>query len=341
MGEILPDRAGRRQVDWPSSTAADPGADDGRGAGAQRVRGRSPARPGAAAGRAGRRPRRLQRRAGLGAAEGGGVGRRRRAGRHAGAPARGRPRRQAGQHLPRQPRPGPAVPPGPDRAVRPRRRHPGRSWTAPASPPPAPAARPRWRPAPWPGPTRRCWPSSARACRAAPTWTRSRWCASSGRSGWPPGPRARGGAGRRPPGGPRGRLLRGGGRRGRRGLLLHRRPPAHPGGRLAGPRRPRQLGRGTFGPELDPATVRAGRVFVEWRGAAANPPPAGAHDLQGLDPDTLTEVGEVLAGTRPGRTTPGELTVYKSTGHAVEDAAAADLVYRRALESGAGVTVSI
>ena len=98
---------------------------------------------------------------------------------------------------------------------------------------------------------------------------------------------------------------------------------------------------GTFGPELDPATVRAGRVFVEWRGAAANPPPAGAHDLQGLDPDTLTEVGEVLAGTRPGRTTPGELTVYKSTGHAVEDAAAADLVYRRALESGAGVTVSI
>ena len=98
---------------------------------------------------------------------------------------------------------------------------------------------------------------------------------------------------------------------------------------------------GTFGPELDPATVRAGRVFVEWRGAAANPPPAGAHDLQGLDPDTLTEVGEVLAGTRPGRTSPDELTVYKSTGHAVEDAAAADLVYRRALESGAGVTVSI
>ena len=98
---------------------------------------------------------------------------------------------------------------------------------------------------------------------------------------------------------------------------------------------------GTFGPELDADTVRGGRVFVEWRGAAANPPPAGAHDLQGLDPDTLTEVGEVLAGTRPGRTTPGELTVYKSTGHAVEDAAAADLVYRRALESGAGVTVSI
>jgi len=87
--------------------------------------------------------------------------------------------------------------------------------------------------------------------------------------------------------------------------------------------------------------VAGGRVFVEWRGAATNPPPAGAHELQGLDPDAVTEIGEVLAGARPGRTSPEELTVYKSTGHAVEDAAAADLVHRRALETGAGVTVTI
>jgi alanine dehydrogenase len=98
---------------------------------------------------------------------------------------------------------------------------------------------------------------------------------------------------------------------------------------------------GTFGPELDPATVRSGRVFVEWRGAVTSPPPAGAHDLQGLDPATVTEIGEVLAGTRPGRTAPDQLTVYKSTGHAVEDAAAADLVYRRAVEAGAGTRVAI
>jgi ornithine cyclodeaminase/alanine dehydrogenase-like protein (mu-crystallin family) len=98
---------------------------------------------------------------------------------------------------------------------------------------------------------------------------------------------------------------------------------------------------GTFGPELGPAVIRAGRVFAEWRGAATNPPPAGAHELQGLDPGAVTEIGEVLAGTRPGRTSPGELTVYKSTGHAVEDAAAADLVHRRALETGAGVRVTI
>jgi alanine dehydrogenase len=98
---------------------------------------------------------------------------------------------------------------------------------------------------------------------------------------------------------------------------------------------------GTFGPELDPVTVRSGRVFVEWRGAVTSPPPAGAHDLQGLDPATVTEIGEVLAGTSPGRTAHDQLTVYKSTGHAVEDAAAAELVYRRAVEAGAGTRVPI
>jgi alanine dehydrogenase len=98
---------------------------------------------------------------------------------------------------------------------------------------------------------------------------------------------------------------------------------------------------GTFGPEIDPATMAAARVFVEWRGAATNPPPAGAHELQGLDAETLTEVGEVLAGTRPGRLSEEEITVYKSTGHAVEDAATARLVFDRALAEGAGVTLPL
>jgi alanine dehydrogenase len=93
---------------------------------------------------------------------------------------------------------------------------------------------------------------------------------------------------------------------------------------------------GTFGPELDPETVAAGKVFVEWRGAATNAPPAGAHELQGLDASTITEVGEVLAGTKPGRTSDHDITIYKSTGHAVEDAATASLVYARALAEGAG-----
>src|SRR3989475_11964762 len=34
---------------------------------------------------------------------------------------------------------------------------------------------------------------------------------------------------------------------------------------------------GTFGPELDPETIAAGKGFVEWRGAAFKAPPAGSH----------------------------------------------------------------
>jgi ornithine cyclodeaminase/alanine dehydrogenase-like protein (mu-crystallin family) len=98
---------------------------------------------------------------------------------------------------------------------------------------------------------------------------------------------------------------------------------------------------GTWGPELDAETIAAGRVFVEWRGAATSPPPAGAAELQGLDAATLIEVGEVLAGTRPGRQSDEEITVYKSTGHAVEDAAAARLVYDRARAEGVGISLAL
>ena len=98
---------------------------------------------------------------------------------------------------------------------------------------------------------------------------------------------------------------------------------------------------GTWGPELDAETIAAGRVFVEWRGAATTPPPAGAVELQGLDAAGLTEIGEVLAGTRPGRHSAEEITVYKSTGHAVEDAAAARLVYDRAKAEGVGIPLAL
>jgi alanine dehydrogenase len=100
------------------------------------------------------------------------------------------------------------------------------------------------------------------------------------------------------------------------------------------------VGANLEGPELDEAAVRAGLLVVESR-VAFEPPPAGSIELQGFEPDTAAELGEVLAGTRPGRTSPEEITVYKSMGHAIEDAAAAGLVYRRALEQGAGVKVPL
>ncbi|MDQ6790500.1 MAG: ornithine cyclodeaminase family protein [Candidatus Dormibacteraeota bacterium] len=100
------------------------------------------------------------------------------------------------------------------------------------------------------------------------------------------------------------------------------------------------VGSNQTGPELDAETVRRGRLFVESR-VAFQPPPAGAADLAGVDPAEATELGEVVAASSPGRRDASEITVYKSMGHAVEDAAAAGLVYRRALREGAGQAVAL
>lgn len=92
------------------------------------------------------------------------------------------------------------------------------------------------------------------------------------------------------------------------------------------------------GGELDPQVAKHGRLFVETR-LAFEPPPAGCGELAGLDPGVGTELGEVLLGKSQGRQSNDELTVYKAMGHALEDMAAASLVYRRAMQEGAGNTV--
>jgi alanine dehydrogenase len=100
------------------------------------------------------------------------------------------------------------------------------------------------------------------------------------------------------------------------------------------------VGASRDGPELDEGTVRADVLAVESR-VAFEPYPSGAHELQGLDPAAAVELGELVAGTRPGRTSREQITVYKSMGHAAEDAAAARLVYERALREGAGTEVDL
>lgn len=93
--------------------------------------------------------------------------------------------------------------------------------------------------------------------------------------------------------------------------------------------------------ELDRKLAEAASLYVESRAAAFQPPPVGCMELTGMDANKAAEIGEVLLGKRPGRRSPEEITVYKSMGHAVEDLAAAGLVYREALAKGAGTTVEL
>jgi alanine dehydrogenase len=100
------------------------------------------------------------------------------------------------------------------------------------------------------------------------------------------------------------------------------------------------IGYNEDGGELDEATIREGRLVVESR-VAFEPLPAGARELQGLEPSDADELGEILSGNRRGRTSTDQITVYKSMGHAAEDAAAAGLVLERAREVGAGASVEL
>lgn len=80
--------------------------------------------------------------------------------------------------------------------------------------------------------------------------------------------------------------------------------------------------------ELDDDVLRRARLYVESREAATRE--AGDVIAAG---EPFAELGEVVAGTRPGRRSAEEITLFKSVGVAVEDVVAADLVYRRYLEA--------
>ena len=53
------------------------------------------------------------------------------------------------------------------------------------------------------------------------------------------------------------------------------------------------------------------------------------------------EIGEVLAGTKAGRTGSSEVTLYKSVGIAIQDVATAQMVYRKALAQNVGTKVEV
>lgn len=90
--------------------------------------------------------------------------------------------------------------------------------------------------------------------------------------------------------------------------------------------------------ELPRELVEHASLFVETR-IAFEPTPVGCAELAGLDPNSSTELGEVVRGTRPGRASRDEITVYKAMGHVIEDMVAAEIAVRTARERGTGQTL--
>jgi alanine dehydrogenase len=108
------------------------------------------------------------------------------------------------------------------------------------------------------------------------------------------------------------------------------------------------VGYNTAGREVDGATFREALLVVESRSATLAPPPAGSNDIAmaiaegAMTPEHVhAELGELVSGARPGRADPSQITLYKSVGVAVQDAAAAAMVLEAARKAGVGRTIDL
>ena len=100
----------------------------------------------------------------------------------------------------------------------------------------------------------------------------------------------------------------------------------------------------SFARELDAAVMARSRLFVDSRESALNE--SGDYLMakdEGMvdDTDLLAEIGDLLIGKAEGRRADDEVTLFLSLGLAVEDIAAADLVYRNAIAADAGTRIEL
>ena len=91
--------------------------------------------------------------------------------------------------------------------------------------------------------------------------------------------------------------------------------------------------------EIDTATMVAATLFVDRRESALNE--AGDYLIAAkegaIGPDHIrAELGDILIGAHPGRTSPNEITLFKSLGLGIEDLAAAAHVYQKAYDRKRG-----
>jgi ornithine cyclodeaminase/alanine dehydrogenase-like protein (mu-crystallin family) len=92
--------------------------------------------------------------------------------------------------------------------------------------------------------------------------------------------------------------------------------------------------------EMPFGLVRDATLYVE-TADAFKAPPVGCAELSGMDPASGIELGKMLAGEKPGRTSDQQITVYKAMGIAMEDMVAAHLAFTRAVEDQTGQCIVI
>jgi ornithine cyclodeaminase/alanine dehydrogenase len=94
--------------------------------------------------------------------------------------------------------------------------------------------------------------------------------------------------------------------------------------------------------EIEPGIVSAAKVFADSRMQAAQKGECQhAVKLGLIAPEDITEIGEVINGLKPARTSSDDITMFDSTGMAIQDLITAQIALRRAVLSGSGTVVNM
>ena len=95
--------------------------------------------------------------------------------------------------------------------------------------------------------------------------------------------------------------------------------------------------------ELDPAILKRSRIVIDDWDQATHSGEINVPISKGLidKKEIWGELGEIIAGKKGGRTSQKEITVFDSTGLAIQDAVVAKLVYKKAIEKKVGMKIQL
>jgi alanine dehydrogenase len=95
--------------------------------------------------------------------------------------------------------------------------------------------------------------------------------------------------------------------------------------------------------ELDPWLLASGKIVVDIieQCAAIGDLHHALEARVVTKDDVYAELGEIITGNKPGRTSDEEVVIFDSTGTALQDVAAAAVVYEKAVRAGVGVSLNL
>jgi alanine dehydrogenase len=93
--------------------------------------------------------------------------------------------------------------------------------------------------------------------------------------------------------------------------------------------------------ELDPLLLKKSKIVVDDKAQAFHSGEINVPLEKGIitEKDIYGELGEIIAGLKPGRENDSEITIFDSTGLAIQDIATANLAYSLAKSKGLGMSI--